>query len=133
VTAAPTGVECVDWRLIFFINVPVGILGAVAAILVLPQFPGRVGCRCGCRNSCSEARGSGRSTQLHTITLDTTREHIMALLMLQYTGVGLSMMPIFSVGLAVIPTAYTNVASAYNNVVQRKGADVGDDKRLHET
>ena len=28
-------VEYVDWRLIFFINVPIGILGAVAAALVL--------------------------------------------------------------------------------------------------
>jgi EmrB/QacA subfamily drug resistance transporter len=32
-------VEYVDWRLIFFINVPVGILGAVAASMVLPRFP----------------------------------------------------------------------------------------------
>ncbi len=30
-------VEYFDWRLIFFINVPVGILGTVAAVLVLPQ------------------------------------------------------------------------------------------------
>jgi EmrB/QacA subfamily drug resistance transporter len=34
-------VEYVDWRLIFFINVPIGILGAIAAYLVLPTFPGR--------------------------------------------------------------------------------------------
>jgi EmrB/QacA subfamily drug resistance transporter len=33
-------VEYVDWRLIFFINVPVGILGAIAAVMVLPAFPG---------------------------------------------------------------------------------------------
>jgi EmrB/QacA subfamily drug resistance transporter len=32
-------VEYVNWRLIFFINVPVGILGAIAAIVVLPHFP----------------------------------------------------------------------------------------------
>jgi EmrB/QacA subfamily drug resistance transporter len=32
-------VEYVDWRLIFFINVPVGILGAIAAVMVLPKFP----------------------------------------------------------------------------------------------
>jgi EmrB/QacA subfamily drug resistance transporter len=31
-------VEYVDWRLIFFINVPIGVLGAVAAVLVLPRF-----------------------------------------------------------------------------------------------
>lgn len=34
-------VQHLDWRLIFFINVPVGLLGAVAAQVVLPQLPGR--------------------------------------------------------------------------------------------
>ena len=34
-------VEYVDWRLIFFINVPVGLLGAAAAFFLLPNFPGR--------------------------------------------------------------------------------------------
>ncbi|HZS23286.1 MAG TPA: DHA2 family efflux MFS transporter permease subunit, partial [Pseudonocardiaceae bacterium] len=38
-------VEYVDWRLIFYINVPVGIIGAVAAALVLPKFPGVPGRR----------------------------------------------------------------------------------------
>jgi EmrB/QacA subfamily drug resistance transporter len=38
-------VEYVDWRLIFFINVPVGILGAVVAVLVLPRFPRLTGRR----------------------------------------------------------------------------------------
>jgi EmrB/QacA subfamily drug resistance transporter len=32
-------VEYADWRLIFLINVPIGILGMVAATLVLPKFP----------------------------------------------------------------------------------------------
>ncbi|HSI26148.1 MAG TPA: DHA2 family efflux MFS transporter permease subunit [Aeromicrobium sp.] len=32
-------VEYVDWRLIFFINVPVGIVAALAAISILPKFP----------------------------------------------------------------------------------------------
>jgi EmrB/QacA subfamily drug resistance transporter len=37
-------VEYVDWRLIFFINVPVGILGTVAAVMLLPRFgPSPVG------------------------------------------------------------------------------------------
>jgi EmrB/QacA subfamily drug resistance transporter len=31
-------VEYVDWRLIFFINVPVGIAGVIAAIILLPRF-----------------------------------------------------------------------------------------------
>ena len=36
-------VEYVDWRLIFYINVPIGILGAIAAMMVLPAFPGKAG------------------------------------------------------------------------------------------
>ena len=35
-------VEYVDWRLIFFINVPIGILGAVAAVVLLPGFTGGI-------------------------------------------------------------------------------------------
>ncbi|MBA2473122.1 MAG: multidrug efflux MFS transporter [Pseudonocardiales bacterium] len=38
-------VEYVDWRSIFFVNVPVGILATVAAALVLPAFPGQAGRR----------------------------------------------------------------------------------------
>ncbi|MGH3702975.1 MAG: DHA2 family efflux MFS transporter permease subunit [Pseudonocardiaceae bacterium] len=62
---------------------------------------------------------------LHTINLDTSREHIMLLLMLQYAGLGIGMMPIFSSGLAVIPTAHANAASACNNVVQRTSGAFG--------
>jgi EmrB/QacA subfamily drug resistance transporter len=36
-------VEFVNWRLIFYINVPIGIIGTVAAIAVLPNFPGARG------------------------------------------------------------------------------------------
>lgn len=32
-------VEYVSWRLIFYINVPIAILGAIAAVMVLPRFP----------------------------------------------------------------------------------------------
>lgn len=47
VTAAPGAgptlggylVEHLDWRLIFYINVPIGIIGAVAALTLLPDFP----------------------------------------------------------------------------------------------
>jgi EmrB/QacA subfamily drug resistance transporter len=38
-------VQYVDWRLVFLINVPVGLLGALAAHLVLPSAPGRRGRR----------------------------------------------------------------------------------------
>jgi EmrB/QacA subfamily drug resistance transporter len=32
-------VEYVDWRLIFFINVPIGVLATIAAVRILPKFP----------------------------------------------------------------------------------------------
>jgi EmrB/QacA subfamily drug resistance transporter len=36
-------VEYVNWRLIFYINIPVGVLGLVAALFVLPRFPTKSG------------------------------------------------------------------------------------------
>jgi EmrB/QacA subfamily drug resistance transporter len=33
--------EYVDWRFIFFVNVPIGVLGAIAAVIVLREIPGR--------------------------------------------------------------------------------------------
>ncbi|MBA2471182.1 MAG: hypothetical protein H0V41_02675 [Pseudonocardiales bacterium] len=62
---------------------------------------------------------------LHTITLDTSRYQIMWLLMLQYAGLGIAMMPLFSSGLAVIPAWHANTASAFNNVVQRTAGAFG--------
>jgi len=38
-------VEYVDWRLIYYINVPIGILGTIAAIVVLPHIAGARGHR----------------------------------------------------------------------------------------
>jgi EmrB/QacA subfamily drug resistance transporter len=38
-------VEYVNWRLIFYINVPIGALGLIAALMVLPRFPKIVGQR----------------------------------------------------------------------------------------
>jgi EmrB/QacA subfamily drug resistance transporter len=36
-------VQYVDWRLVFFINIPVGLLGAVLAFVVLPRIQGKRG------------------------------------------------------------------------------------------
>src|SRR6185436_622748 len=33
-------VEYVNWRLVFYINVPIGIIGLIAALIALPRFPG---------------------------------------------------------------------------------------------
>jgi len=62
---------------------------------------------------------------LHTITIDTTRAHIMWVLVLQGAGLGMAMMPIFTGGVAVIPVAQVNAASAFNNVVQRVSGALG--------
>ena len=32
-------VEYLSWRLVFYINVPIGIVGVIAAIVALPKFP----------------------------------------------------------------------------------------------
>ncbi|MGQ0719640.1 MAG: DHA2 family efflux MFS transporter permease subunit [Pseudonocardiales bacterium] len=62
---------------------------------------------------------------LHTITIDTSREQTMWMLMLLGAGLGMAMMPIFTGGIAVIPEAQVNVASAFNNVVQRVSGAIG--------
>ncbi|MGH3990442.1 MAG: MFS transporter, partial [Pseudonocardiaceae bacterium] len=249
-------VEYVDWRLIFFINVPIGILGAVAAALVLPAFPGRAGKRFDVLGFVTVAGGlfalllalsegqdwgwgsyrimglitfsvlslalfvvielevadplldirvfrywafslslllisllsvvlfgvlfyiplflqqvqglgafdtglillpqalvmgvlmpiAGRvydrigarwpaaiglaivaagTYLLHTITIDTSREQVIWLLMLQGVGLGIAMMPIFAGGMAILPVSDVNVASAFNNVAQRVSGALG--------
>jgi EmrB/QacA subfamily drug resistance transporter len=62
---------------------------------------------------------------LHTVTLDTSREHVMWLMMVLGTGLGLAFMPIFTGGVAVIPLTRSNAASALNNVVQRVSGALG--------
>jgi EmrB/QacA subfamily drug resistance transporter len=62
---------------------------------------------------------------LHTITIDTTRTHVMWLLAVQAVGIGLSMMPIMTGGIAVIPLSLSNTASAYNNVVRNVAGALG--------
>jgi EmrB/QacA subfamily drug resistance transporter len=63
--------------------------------------------------------------QLHTLTLDSSREHVMWLLVVQGAGLGMAMMPIFTGGIAVIPMIQVNAASAFNNVVQRVSGALG--------
>ncbi|MGH3788128.1 MAG: DHA2 family efflux MFS transporter permease subunit [Pseudonocardiaceae bacterium] len=62
---------------------------------------------------------------LHTTTIDTSRGEITWTLTLLGTGLGIAMMPIFTGGIAVIPMARVNVASAFNNVVQRVSGAIG--------
>ncbi|MGB7795603.1 MAG: MFS transporter [Pseudonocardiaceae bacterium] len=62
---------------------------------------------------------------LHTITLDTPREHVMWILVGLGAGLGMAMMPIMTGGIAVIPMNQVNAASAFNNVTQRVSGALG--------
>ncbi len=62
---------------------------------------------------------------LHTLTLDTPHEHVMWLLVVLGTGLGMAMMPIMTGGIAVIPLADVNSASAFNNVVRSVSGALG--------
>jgi MFS family permease len=53
-------VEYVDWRLIFFINVPVGVIGTIAALIVLKRFPGWTTVGSTSRASCASPPGCSR-------------------------------------------------------------------------
>jgi EmrB/QacA subfamily drug resistance transporter len=62
---------------------------------------------------------------LHTITIDTPREHVMWLMVVLGVGLGSAFMPILTGGVAVIPLTRSNAASALNNVVQRVSGALG--------
>ncbi|MGH3781026.1 MAG: DHA2 family efflux MFS transporter permease subunit [Pseudonocardiaceae bacterium] len=62
---------------------------------------------------------------LHTITLDTPREHVMWLMTMLGVGLGMAFMPILTGGVAVIPLTRSGAASALNNVVQRVSGALG--------
>ena len=62
---------------------------------------------------------------MHNLTIDTSREQIIWWLMFRAVGLGIAMMPIMTAGLAAIPTAQVNAASAFNNVAQRTSAALG--------
>lgn len=62
---------------------------------------------------------------LRTLSLDTSRGHVMELLAVLGLGIGLAMMPIMTGGIAAIPVAESSVASAFNNVVRNVAAALG--------
>ncbi len=66
------------------------------------------------------------SYAMHTmVTIDTSREQVSWLLMLQGVGLGIAVMPIFTGGMAIIPMTHVNTASAFSNVVQRVSGALG--------
>ena len=62
---------------------------------------------------------------LHTITLDTPREHLTWLLVVQAVGIGLAMMPIMAGGIAAVSITDSSIASAFNNVVRNVASSLG--------
>jgi EmrB/QacA subfamily drug resistance transporter len=62
---------------------------------------------------------------MHNLTIDTSREQLIWWLMLRAVGLGIGMMPIMTGGLAAVPPAEVNAASAFNNVAQRTAAALG--------
>lgn len=68
---------------------------------------------------------AGGSYLLSTITIDTSRERVMWLLAVQAAGIGMAMIPIMTGGIAAIPIAQINVASAFNNVARNVAGALG--------
>jgi MFS family permease len=63
--------------------------------------------------------------QMRHIGLDTSHEHIIWLLGFRAVGLGLCMMPVFTVGMSSVPLALTNQASAFSNVVRQTSSALG--------
>jgi EmrB/QacA subfamily drug resistance transporter len=68
---------------------------------------------------------AGSTYALHTMTVDTSREQLMWLLVVRAVGLGIAMMPIMTGGVAVVPASQLSGASAFNNVVLRTSAALG--------
>jgi EmrB/QacA subfamily drug resistance transporter len=68
---------------------------------------------------------AGGTYLLHTLTIDTPRERVMWLLAVQAVGLGLALAPIMTGGIAGIPVAQSNVASAWNNVARNVAGAFG--------
>jgi EmrB/QacA subfamily drug resistance transporter len=63
--------------------------------------------------------------RMHQITLDTSRAEIMWLLSFRAVGLGLSLIPVFTSGIASLPLAEVPQASAFNNVVRQTSSALG--------
>jgi EmrB/QacA subfamily drug resistance transporter len=103
------------------------LLPPALVMAVLMPITGRIYDRFGARwpAAIGLMLAAAASYHLRTITLDTPRGDIVWLLVLLYAGFGIGMMPIFSAGLAVIPSTHASTASALNNVIQRAASAFG--------
>jgi MFS family permease len=62
---------------------------------------------------------------LTDVTLESSTEHVIWVLVLRAVGMGLAMMPIMTGGLSAVPPDQVDGASAFNNVVQRTSSALG--------
>jgi len=62
---------------------------------------------------------------LTDVTLESSTEHVVWVLVLRAVGMGLAMMPIMTGGLSAVPPDQVDGASAFNNVVQRTSSALG--------
>jgi EmrB/QacA subfamily drug resistance transporter len=62
---------------------------------------------------------------LTDVTLESSNEHVIWVLVLRAVGMGLAMMPIMTGGLSAVPPDQVDGASAFNNVVQRTSSALG--------
>jgi EmrB/QacA subfamily drug resistance transporter len=63
--------------------------------------------------------------RMHQITLDSSPEEIMWLLVFRAVGLGLSLIPCFTSGIASLPLTLVNQASAFNNLVRQMSSSLG--------
>jgi EmrB/QacA subfamily drug resistance transporter len=108
-------------------NAGLTVLPQAAVMAVLMPIAGRLYDRIGPRwpATIGLTTVTASTYLLHTITLDTAREHVMWVMTLLGIGLGIAFMPILTGGVAAIPLTRTNAASALNNVVQRVSGAIG--------
>jgi EmrB/QacA subfamily drug resistance transporter len=68
---------------------------------------------------------AGATYLMRDLTVSTSEGEIVGLLCLRAAGMGLSMMPIMTGGIAAVTPALVGTASAFNNVAQRVSAALG--------
>jgi EmrB/QacA subfamily drug resistance transporter len=109
------------------LNAGITLLPQALVMAVIMPFAGRVYDRIGPRwpATIGVTIVAVATYMMHSLTIDTSREQIIWWLMFRAVGLGIAMMPIMTAGLAAIPTAQVNAASAFNNVAQRTSAALG--------
>jgi MFS family permease len=112
ITAMNTGLTVLPQALVLAVTMP---LAGRLYDKIGPRWPALVGLVM-----------SGVGTLLLTrINADMTRPELIVWLMIRAAGLGLSMMPIMTGGIAALPASVVNIGSAFNTLVQRVSAALG--------